>query len=205
MRRVRLDGVPKSVVETILSDKETQAEIRRASKAAVQGGISIVKGTVYTVGGLIALGLIIWGTSSIVKGVRKNREQRREDDAREQVAEETKNKRTKTDAWFADAAQKLKSAMSYNKGFNAMLAPYDNEKILQILKSLGEPEDWVYLITVFKKVDGHNLLEWLGCDDGGDIRRYNKVLEDLGVEDKDLITSTSLMAGQGQPSAMLII
>lgn len=194
-KQITLDGGVLNVATELLKDKETRDDIREGTKAVVKGGVSLVKGTFIILGSLAGLGILIWGVKKIVHTVQENKkENERQERIKEQKAEaESYLKHEKV--WFDNAVAQLKTAMQTSKGFNSWGTEYEEERIITVLKDLKNKHEWIYLLDEFGKIDGHNLLDWLGCDGQSDIASYNKILEDLSIDEIYKITSVSVFAG----------
>lgn len=191
-KQVSLNGVvTASIANEILKDKETRDDIRQGAKEVVKGGISVVKGFFMVLGISAGVGLLYWGGKKIYNTIQENKkESERESRLKEQKAD-AESKLKHEAAWFDNAVEQLKTAMQTKEGFNAWVS-YDEERITKILSSLSNKYEWIYLLDEFGKIDGHNLLDWIGCDGSSDIADYNKILDNLNVDEIYKISNVGL-------------
>lgn len=156
------------------------------------------------VGGVALIGLTVWGIGKISSTISEHRERKKSEIRRKEAAKEAESKLKHDLAWFDNATEQLKNAVQTSKGYNAWFTSYDKDRIIAVLSGLKNKYEWTYLITTFGNIKSHNLLEWLGCDDSGDIDKYNSILDNLGVDEIDRITNNSIFAGTETQEIILL-
>ena len=113
-------------------------------------------------------------------------------EAQRELEEQTSANRSKlvnSPEWFASAVRILKEAMKTTEGYhdtynNWSNVSYNKDSILGVLRKLQNKYEWDELQLQFGRIDSHDLREWLGLDDKGDVRAYNLILSNMGVMDE---------------------
>ena len=172
----KLGSLSSGSAVSLLQDKELRAGIVQAQKNSFQ----VLKWTGIAVAGVIATIVI---TKQIKKAIRKSKSKREA----QEIADTVNSKNlTHNNAFYVSQANKLYEALdplSKTETFQN----YDEDKIMEVLKSLKNVDEWNQVIKEFGTRKNNptdsdlNLMEFLRKDDAGDRKKYNQILTQIGV------------------------
>lgn len=153
--------------------------------------------TAKVLGWVVIGGLAVWGVSAVAKKVKKALDASK---AQRELEEQTAINRSKLvnpPSFFTGAVGNLKSAMRTSDGYrdtytNWGRSQYDKNKILAVLGALKNKYEWDELQLQFGRIDSHDLRDWLGLDNESDVKAYNLILSNMGVEEMSLIPNVEL-------------
>ncbi len=177
-RKKNLDGV----TSELLADKGV--------RSLAVTGIKILGWTV--VGGLA-----VWGITAAAKAISKKIKANKEQRELEQQVENHRSMIVNPPEFFTNAVRTLQQAMQTSEGYKDTYASwgnssYDKDKILSVLKKLQNKYEWDELVLKFGRIDGHDLKDWIGLDNEGDVKQYNLVLSNMQVDEFNLVPNVKL-------------